>query len=71
MRLLDAGSGTEKANCPSVSLTSVYIGKVIRSEHSSQRNVTVRLFGENWKSFWLLRRMRKAARCSFGERYPH
>ena len=37
MRLLDAGSGSEKANCSSVSLTSVYIGKVIRKCHNVNR----------------------------------
>ena len=37
MRLLDAGSGSERANCSSISLTSVYIGNVIPKCHNVNR----------------------------------
>ena len=37
MRSLDAGSGSEKANCLRVSLKSVYIGKVMPKSHSVNR----------------------------------
>ena len=37
LRLLDAGQAVTKLNCPSVSLTSVYIGKVIPKCHNVNR----------------------------------
>ena len=37
MRLLDTGSVSEKANWSSVSLTSVYIAKVIPKSHNVNR----------------------------------
>ena len=41
MRLLDAGSGSEKANCSSVSLTSVCMGEVIPKCHNVNRFASI------------------------------
>ena len=48
-----------------LALSSFELGAVEMS--SSQRDVTVRVFGETWNYVRLLWRMRKAAHCSFGE----